>query len=86
MLISPYQQISNQPISVYGQSFGMPEFDGEEYDKKQKRAYEAFKRRTSRRPPKPPTRPRLTSRPLRLRATRPSQTATTLTPPPPARP
>lgn len=44
MLISPYQQTSNQPISVYGQSFGMPEFDGEEYDKKQKRAYEAFKR------------------------------------------
>ena len=38
MLISPYQQISNQPISVYGQSFGMPEFDGEEYDKKQKRS------------------------------------------------
>ena len=44
MLTSPYQQTSNQPISVYGQPLGMPEFDGEDYDKKQKRAYEAFKR------------------------------------------
>ena len=44
MLTSPYQQTSNQPISVYGQPLGMPEFDGEDYDKKQKRAYTAFLR------------------------------------------
>ena len=36
MLISPYQQTSNQQLSMYGQPLGMPEFDGEEYDKKQK--------------------------------------------------
>lgn len=44
MLTSPYQQTSNQPISVYGQPLGVPEFDGEDYDKKQKRAYTAFLR------------------------------------------
>ena len=44
MLTSPYQQASNPPISVYGQTLGMPEFDGEDYDKKQKRAYTAFLR------------------------------------------